>query len=53
MVGQMPLGLGVYELPNKSVKRRHFMIHFILSVGALYLLIPLEYLLNILGISLW
>lgn len=29
------------------------MIHFILAAGALYLLIPLEYLLNILGVSLW
>ena len=53
MVGQVPFGLGVHELPDKSVKRRRDMIHFLLAAGVLYLLIPLEYLLNILGVSLW
>ena len=49
MVGQMPLGLGVHGISQGGV----IMIHFILAAGALYLLIPLEYLLNILGVSLW
>jgi hypothetical protein len=29
------------------------MIHFILSVGLLYIILPLEQLLNALGVSLW
>ncbi len=29
------------------------MIHFILSVGLLYIILPLEQLLNAIGISIW
>lgn len=29
------------------------MLHFLLSAGLLYVLIPLEYILSALGVSLW
>ena len=49
MVGQMPLWLGVCDISQGGV----IMIHFVLTTALLYIIIPLEYLLNALGINIW
>lgn len=61
-MGQVPERLGMYELFEKSIKnaeekrRRQKgvkMLHFLISAGLLYVLIPLEHILSLVGISLW
>lgn len=63
-MGQMPKRLGVDELFEKGIKKPPprktnggrkdvNMLHFLISAGLLYVLIPLEYILSLIGVSLW
>lgn len=60
----MPERLGLHELSEKSIKKTPpwkindgrkdvNMLHFLISAGLLYVLIPLEYLFSLIGVNLW